>query len=321
MVQYKDPGLENEDAKKKIEAHSDKGVQQITDAKDKAEDKTRKLNQEQKDTTTESLNPTGDQNKVIQKGQGWTGSINNKDFGSTLNLMRRADKYNNKPVEDMIHYGSYKGSGIQNLGKGYERPKIETMETRAMNQAMQLDTQQKQLAIALQDAINHKDIEAFKQLYEQLYGVQLTTMQAEQAIRAWTQQNQITNVATKDVASWQKQFNRYFDTETLEYLIGLAKEDEQLATLLSNAMYGLPTPNLDERVLVQTRNKIYKDNLAQGKGEIAAMNDANNIVLALNLLNDNLVASEIKQAQSVTKKPGAWSDARGTIKDAKKGGY
>ena len=319
MARFKEPGLENEDAKNKIEAHSDKGVQQITEAKEKAEDKSRQLNQEQKETTTDSLNPTGDQKKVIQKGKGWTGSINNKDFGSTLNLMRRADKYNNKPVEDIVHYGSYKGSGIQNLGEGYRRPNIETMETRAMNQAIQLDTQQKQLAIALQDAINHKDIEAFKQLYEQLYGVQLSTMQAEQALRTWTQQNQITNIATKDVASWQKKFTRAFDVETLEYLVGIARSgDEQLATLLSNAMYGLPTPSLDESVLQDSVNNLanlYQKN--NGMSALRARLKANNVVNYLLLENDNAVASSTKRSQNLGEKYSGYKEGKDIKKEAK----
>lgn len=318
MARFEEPALKNKEAENIIEGHSDKATQQISSAAETGKEKIRKERDEVINTPGQKLNPQEDQGDNFAKTGGSKGSLTGKDFSSTLNLMRRADKYNNKPVEDMIHYGSYKGSGIQNLGKGYERPKIETEEMREMERNRALDAQQKQLMIQLQDAINRKDVEAFKSAYEQIFGVTVSTTQVIEAMRQWTQQQQITNTATKDITSWQKKFMRSFDEETLDYLMQLSETDNQLSQLLSNAMYGLPTPSLDERVLIRTRDALYKRNITEKKmSDIKAMNDANNTVLALNLLNDNIIASTTKRSQRPGNKISGYFDAKDVVNEAK----
>jgi len=318
MAKFKEPELKNKKAEEIIEGHSDKAVQQVSEAAEKGKDKTRAERDEVINTDGQKLNPQEKQKDNFAKTGGSKGSLTGKDFSSTLNLMRRADKYNNKPVENMIHYGSYKGSGIQNLGTGYERPKIETEEMREMERNRALDAQQKQLMVQLQDAINRKDVEAFKSAYEQIFGITLSETQIAEAMRQWTQQQQITNTATKDITSWQKKFMRSFDEETLDYLMQLSETDNQLSQLLSNAMYGLPTPSLDERVLIRTRDALYKRNKAEKKmSDIKAMNDANNTVLALNLLNDNIIASTTKRSQRPGNKVSGYFDAKDVVSEAK----
>lgn len=318
MVRFEEPALKNKEAEEIIEGHSDKAAQQISNAAETGKEKTRKERDEVINTDGQELNPQEDQKGNYAQTGGSKGSLTGKDFSSTLNLMRRADKYNNKPVENMIHYGSYKGSGIQNLGTGYERPKIETEEMREMERNRALDAQQKQLMVQLQDAINRKDVEAFKSAYEQIFGITLSETQIIEAMRQWTQQQQITNTATKDITSWQKKFMRSFDEETLDYLMQLSETDNQLSQLLSNAMYGLPTPSLDERVLIRTRDALYKHNKAEKKmSDIKAMNDANNTVLALNLLNDNIIASTTKRSQKIGNTFSGYQDAKDVVKNAK----
>lgn len=317
MAKFKEPALKNKEAEGIIEGHSDKAAQQISDAAETGKEKIREERDEVINTNGQKLNPQEDQKDNFAKTGGSKGSLTGKDFSSTLNLMRRADKYNNKPVENMIHYGSYKGSGIQNLGTGYERPKIETEEMREMERNRALDAQQKQLMVQLQDAINHKDVEAFKSAYEQIFGITLSETQIIEAMRQWTQQQQITNTATKDITSWQKKFLRAFDEETLDYLMQLSETDNQLSQLLSNAMYGLPTPSLDERVLIRTRDALYKNNKVNGMSDIKAMNSANNTVLALNLLNDNIIASTTKRSQNIGNRFGGYTDAKDVVNEAK----
>lgn len=318
MARFEEPALKNKEAEGIIEGHSDKATQQISNAAETGKEKIRKERDEVINTPGQTLNPQEDQKGNYAKTGGSKGSLTGKDFSNTLNLMRRADKYNNKPVENMIHYGSYKGSGIQNLGTGYERPKIETEEMREMERNRALDAQQKQLMVQLQDAINRKDVEAFKSAYEQIFGITLSETQIIEAMRQWTQQQQITNTATKDIASWQKKFIRSFDEETLNYLMQLSETDNQLSQLLSNAMYGLPTPSLDERVLIRARDALYKRNRTEKKmSDIKAMNDANNTVLALNLLNDNIIASTTKRSQRAGNKVSGYFDAKDIVDKAK----
>lgn len=317
MVRFEEPALKNKEAEGIIEGHSDKATQQISNAAETGKEKIRKERDEVINTDGQILNPQEDQKGNYAKTGGSKGSLTGKDFSSTLNLMRRADKYNNKPVENMIHYGSYKGSGVQNLGTGYERPKIETEEMREMERNRALDAQQKQLMVQLQDAINRKDVEAFKSAYEQIFGITLSETQIIEAMRQWTQQQLITNTATKDIASWQKKFMRSFDEETLDYLMQLSETDNQLSQLLLNAMYGLPTPSLDERVLIRTRDALYKNNKANGMSDLKAMNSANNAVLALNLFNDNITASVVKGTQRPGNRVRGYFDAKDVIKNAK----
>ena len=318
MARFEEPALKNKEAEGIIEGHSDKATQQISNAAETGKEKIRKERDEVINTPGQTLNPQEDQKGNYAKTGGSKGSLTGKDFSNTLNLMRRADKYNNKPVENMIHYGSYKGSGIQNLGTGYERPKIETEEMREMERNRALDAQQKQLMVQLQDAINRKDVEAFKSAYEQIFGITLSETQIIEAMRQWTQQQQITNTATKDIASWQKKFMRSFDEETLNYLMQLSETDNQLSQLLTNAMYGLPTPSLDERVLIRARDALYKRNRTEKKmSDIKAMNDANNTVFALNLLNDNIIASTTKRSQRASNKVSGYFDAKDIVDEAK----
>ena len=314
---FDEPDLKNKEAENIIEGYSERAKNQIGSAGETGKEQIKKTTQEVIDTPGQKLNPQEDQKGNYAQTGGSKGSLTGKDFRNTLNLMRRADKYNNKPVEDMIHYGSYKGSGIQNLGKGYERPKIETEEMREMERNRALDLQQKQLMVQLQDAINRKDVEAFKSAYEQIFGITLSTTQVIEAMRQWTQQQQITNTATKDISSWQKYFNRYFDTDTLDRLVKLSQTDEQLATLLSNAMYGLPTPNLDERVLVRTRNALFEQYKAEGMSDFKAMNKANNEVYAAYLLNNNRIASTTKRTQNIGNQYEGYQGGKDIVKSAK----
>jgi len=191
------------------------------------------------------------------------------------------------------------------------------MESRTMNQAMQLDTQQKQAAIALQDAINHKDIDAFKTAYEQIYGITLSTTAAIQAMRQWSQQQQITNLATKDVTGWNKLFMRAFDLQTLTYLDNLSKTNNPLSQLITNAMYGLPTMQLDERVLIDGRNSLYGMYAADGMNPMAAMNKANNTVNTLMMLNNNAQASATKRTQNIGNQFEGYQQGKDIVSEAK----
>lgn len=320
-LDFKKPGIEDTDARDKINEKSDTAVNQITDAKGKAEAKTRKLGQEQMDTSTESLNPTGDQKKDIAKGKGWQGSINDKDYSSTLRMMRDIDKYNNRPVENMFSAGTRHTGGVKDLGKGYERPKLETMESRAVNQAIQLDTYQKQLAIQLQDAINHKDYDAFIKIYEQLFGVQLTTMQAEQVIRQWMQQQQATNIATKDISQWQQEFKRYFDVETLTAFNDLSSNgDPILAQLVTNAMYGLPTANIDEHAITNTTLRLRDRYIKDGYSELEALQKAERDINLLLLKGNNKTEYHTKKVQGMSQKRRDRKEARAEFKHSKDGG-
>lgn len=318
MAKYNEPGLENKEAVDIIDKHTSTAKSQVSNTAEEGKEKTRKERDEVINTDGQKLNPQEDQKDNFAKTGGSKGSLTGKDFTNTLNLMRRADKYNNKPVSEMFSVGTRHTGGVKNLGTGYERPKIETEEMREMERNRSLDLQQKQLMVELQHAINSKDVEAFKDAYKQIFGITLSTTQAIQTMQNWSQQQQITNTATKDVASWQKKFVRAFDMETLEYLTALSQKDEQLATLITNAMYGLPTPNLDERILMQTVNNladqyVTQDNMSPLRARLKASNVVNYVLLE----NDNTTASSDKRSQNIRNQVKGYSTAKDVAKESK----
>lgn len=318
MAKYKEPGLENKDAVDIISKHTSTAKSQVSETAEEGKEKTRNERDEVINTDGQKLNPQEKQKDNYAKTGGSKGSLTGKDFSSTLNLMRRADKYNNKPVDEMFSVGTRHTGGVKNLGTGYQRPRIETEEMREMERNRSLDLQQKQLMVELQHAINSKDIEAFKDAYKQIFGITLNTTQAIQTMQNWSQQQQITNTATKDISSWQKKFIRAFDMETLEYLTALSQQDEQLGTLITNAMYGLPTPNLDERILMQTVNNlanqyVTQDNMSPLRARLKASNVVNYVLLE----NDNVTASGSKRSQNLRSQYKGYSTAKDVAKESK----
>ena len=226
--------------KDKLDA-SNNEVESITG---KAKDNTEGLYQGQLNTSKDQLDQNAGVNIAMTGGN--YGHINDRDYSTTLRLARQADRYNSRPRAHVVHRGSYKGSGIQDMGTLEERPTLNTMEQRAMDQAFQLDTNQKSLAQSLQDAVNHKDLDAFRMYYAQRYGVELSEMQAEIAMTQFARQAEITQILTKSLATFSKYFNRAFDTETISALYNTAKQDNSFGMVLSTYLLGGPMPSLSD---------------------------------------------------------------------------
>lgn len=210
----------------------------------KAKENTEGLYQEQLNTPKEQFDKNAGVN--IAKTGGNFGHINNRDYTTTLRLARQADRYNSRPQAHAIHQGSYKGSGIQDMGTLEEKPMLNTMEQRAMDQAFQLDTSQKSLAQALQDAVNRKDLDAFRTYYAQRHDIELSEMQAEMAMAQFARQAEITQILTKTYNTFSKYFNRAFDTETITALYNTAKQDNSFGMVLSTYLLGGPMPSLSD---------------------------------------------------------------------------
>lgn len=189
------------------------------------------------------------------KDGGQYGRLNNRDFSTTLRLAREADRYNNKPREEMRLNN---GTTVTNMGTGYERPKIQTQETRAMDQAWQLDTNQKQLAQQLQDAVNRQDLEAFKMSYQQMYQIELSDYQAQSLMIQWSRQQMTQNIIHKN-REW---FQRAFGYETAQYIDKLSKEDKALAHLFSMSLLNGYVPmELSERIAEEALRETFHKGL------------------------------------------------------------
>ena len=250
----------------------DQAVSEIHDANKKAADETRKYEEEQHKTDKSKLDPNA--NKNVAKGESQYGMFNNRDYSTTLRLARETDRYNNRPAEHVMGIGTRKTGGNKDYGLGYDRPKIQTMETRAMDQAQQLDTQQKSAAIALQDAVNRKDLEAFKMAYMQLYGIALSDRDATVAMT-----NMIRTTETQQIlAQGMDYFKRAFGTETGTALYNLSQSENNpmLANMLGQIITGgVVPPEKGEIFLQQATDELAKEYQKQGKDKNTAYMLAN----------------------------------------------
>ena len=266
----------NDDKKKEtaeaVNNKKDQAVSEIHDANKKAADETRKYEEEQHKTDKNKLDPNA--NKNIAKGESQYGMFNNRDYSTTLRLAREADRYNNRPAEHVMGIGTRKTGGNKDYGLGYDRPKIQTMETRAMDQAQQLDTQQKSAAIALQDAVNRKDLEAFKMAYMQLYGITLSDRDATVAMT-----NMIRTTETQQIlAQGMDYFKRAFGTETGTALYNLSQSEDNpmLASMIGQIITGgVVPPEKGEIFLQQATDELAKEYQKQGKDKNTAYMLAN----------------------------------------------
>lgn len=266
----------NDDKKKEtaeaVNNKKDQAVSEIHDANKKAADETRKYEEEQHKTDKSKLDPNANRN--IAKGESQYGMFNNRDYSTTLRLAREADRYNNRPAEHVMGIGTRKTGGNKDYGLGYDRPKIQTMETRAMDQAQQLDTQQKSAAIALQDAVNRKDLEAFKMAYMQLYGITLSDRDATVAMT-----NMIRTTETQQIlAQGMDYFKRAFGTETGTALYNLSQSENNpmLANMLGQIITGgVVPPEKGEIFLQQATDELAKEYQKQGKDKNTAYMLAN----------------------------------------------
>ena len=261
----------NDDKKKEtaeaINDKKDQAVSEINEANKKATDETRKYEHEQYNKDKSELDENAGKN--IAKGESQYGMFNDRDYNTTLRLAREADRYNNRPTEHVMGIGTRKTGGNKDYGLGYDRPKIQTMETRAMDQAQQLDTQPKNAAIALQDAVNRKDLEAFKMAYMQLYGI---TLSERDAIVAMT--NMIRGAETQQIlAQGMDYFKRAFGTETGTALYNLSQSDNNpmLANMLGQIITGgVVAPEKGEVFLQQAVDELAKEYQKQGKDKNTA---------------------------------------------------
>lgn len=235
-----------EETAEDVNKKKDQAVSEIDAANEKASNETRGLEKEQYSTDKSKLDPNADKN--IAKGESQYGMLNNRDYSTTLRLAREADRYNNKPTEHVMGIGTRKTGGNKDYGLGYDRPTIQTMETRAMDQAQQLDAQQKSAAIALQDAVNHKDLDAFKTAYMQLYGIVLSDRDATVAMTQMARTAETQQI----LAQGMEYFKRAFGTETGTDLYFMAKNgDSQLASAIASIVTSGMVPPQQAEIFAQ----------------------------------------------------------------------
>lgn len=261
--------IDNKNTEAQVQDKKEKGVNELEGNKKKAVEGTQAVENYVHDTSKERLDPRVNANQA--KGEGQYGMINGRDFSRTLRLARDADRYNNKPVQHMFSVGTRHTGGVKDMGVGYERPRIQTMETRAMDQSFQLDTNQKQLAQQLQAAVNRKDLDAFIACYQQMYGIELNRYQAENMMIHYARQLEMQQIIAKDT-TW---FTRQFSAETAKAIYDLNKENPSFSEMLgSYVMSGTVPPKLAETIAEEAQLDAYEAALAKMGVDINSASDA-----------------------------------------------
>ena len=299
MALYDNKKIETE---KEVNDKKDQAVSEINEANKKASDETRSLEQEQYNKDKSELEENAGKN--IAKGESQYGMFNDRDYSTTLRLAREADRYNNKPKEHVMGIGTRKTGGNKDYGLGYDRPNIQTMETRAMDQAQQLDTQQKSAAIALQDAVNHKNLEAFKMAYMQLYGITLSDRDATVAMTQMARTAETQQILSQGM----DYFKRAFGTETGTDLYYMAKNgDGQLASAVAAIVTtGMVPPQQAEIFAQEYMNMKMQEYAMQHPG--ANMQDAYNY--GLNAYTRNMSQFTVTQGAYLSHDNSWWQKTK-----------
>ena len=306
---WQNPGTLNTTTMSQVEDKSNKGVSEIDSATDKTQQRLYEKANEQYNKPKEELEQNAGKN--IAKTGGQYGSLTGKTFSNTLNLMRRADAYNNKPESEMFSVGTRHTGGVKNLGTGYQKPVLETEEMREMQRNRQLDFNQKQLAQALQDAVNHKDLNAFMQLYQILYNTELTRNQAEILMRQWTRQQEMSNILMKDVTTFNAFFSRYFSEETCRYIYDLGLERPTIANMLvSTVLAGTVPPDVEDYLLEQVQIQKTNEYIRRGYSYYDAYERARQEIEHTERMRHSVDAEAIKRDQSFMKRRSAKKQAK-----------
>lgn len=306
---WSNPDIENKTTFSQVEDKSNKGVREIDSATNKTQQRMYDKANEQYSKEKSDLDVNAGKN--IAKTGGQYGSLNGKTFSHTLNLMRQADEYNNRPESEMFSVGTRHTGGVKNLGIGYQKPVINTEEMREMERNRQLDLTQKDLAVRLQDAVNHKDLNAFIQLYQQLYNTEITRNQAEILMHQWTRQQEMSNILLKDVTTFNAYFRRYFSEETCRYIHDLAIKRPTMARMLTQAVFdGYMPPDVQDYLLEQVTIQKTNDYLRRGYSNYDAYYMATQEIERAERRRLNVEEQAIKQDQTLAQKRAAKKQAK-----------
>ena len=239
------PGYDNKDYKDKVDELGKQAKSAYTGNKKEAERGTDNVFDKGSNVPDESLYEDAKANQA--KGQGRYGMFNDKDYATTLRLARNVDKYNSMPVQHMMSIGTHNTGGVKDLGTGFEKPRLETMESRAINQTLGLDTNQKQLAQQLQFAIDSKDLELLKQVLTQQLGLQVTDLQVKNIMDQMVKQTEISQLTQKELKIFSDKWTRAFGEETAATLYNMVQDNEAWAVYASEITTGTVPPGKEDQ--------------------------------------------------------------------------
>lgn len=244
-VNVPNPGMTSPALEDEMASQGDKHLDEQRNARDEGLSDTEDIFNRVKQTPDTDLNKWNRSNYAQDGGQ--FGNLNGMQFDDTLKLSREADAYNNRPTEQVR---DWRPGGSTNIGsvsyvEPYNRPKIETEEMREMQKARQLDLNQKQMAQQLQAAVNAKDYDAFKQMYQQMFGIELNKYQLDSAMRDFYRKNYITLASMKDHEEWAERLKQYFGIENAKIIYNLSLKNYVVGMYFANLMMGMPVADIE----------------------------------------------------------------------------
>ena len=260
------PGYDNKDYKSKVDELGKQAKSAYTGNKKEAERGTDNVFDKGSNVPDESLYEDAKANQA--KGQGRYGMFNDKDYATTLRLARNVDKYNSMPVQQMMSVGSHRLGNTQNLGTGFEKPKLETMESRAINQTIGLDTNQKQLAQQLQIAIDSKDLELLKQVLTQQLGLQVTDLQIKNIMDQMIKQTEISQLTQKELKIFSDKWTRAFGEETAATLYNMVQNNEAWAVYASEITTGTVPPGKEDQFAADFVQNWFSEHQPQNSAQL-----------------------------------------------------
>lgn len=239
----------------------DKAGNRYNTNKDNTQDNAANYYEAQRNTPGESLNKR--QNDNIPEGEGYD-RLNRRSHEQTLQLSRDADAYNSMVTGTYRTGQDSGGSGMTGpISIGSEtlnKPKLETEEMREMDKSRRLDYERKLMAQQFQDAVNRKDFEAWKKLYEYYYQTELTDYQAKNAFAQFTGQLMANLIRDKDYQTFMQWSKGQWSLKFANTIWQISQYDPGLSTYLGPALLGMDPMTIDQTVGIRLISAYIKTN-------------------------------------------------------------
>ena len=122
-----------------------------------------------------------------------------------------------------------------------------------MQKSRELDLNQKRMSQALQDAVAHKDYDAYKQLFQAMYGIELSTAQAEQMIRSAARNAMISTAVFKDQQYFNDLLKLHHAEKFANVLYAIGQVNGPVSEYMSKLLVGIDAAPYDSILAAAAR--------------------------------------------------------------------
>ncbi len=263
------PPVSNAGAKPEVEGTYSETLEKEAADKDRAE-------QDQKKVTEDALRRKGKElyeHQDVNLGKdNPQGNLNGLSFGRTLALSRAADRYNNKPIDPIVHahLGKAGAPGTTTSREDpYTRPEIETEETRQMERNRRIDEARQMLRAALQGKVDQWTYDQLSSYFDRLAEINMSDYQFKKLVNQYINQMYVANLMQKDYSTFQdllKRFGLQADTQAIMRSMRQSPAAANLLMLLTSGTTGLSVDEILSdndlmRKIAHNVNVLGKDNL------------------------------------------------------------